>query len=60
MSLAKQGSKHAKAILNEEQVLEIRKNYDNTPHYSLLKSEEYGVSWFTIHYILKRKTWKHI
>ena len=60
MSMAKQGSKHSRSKLNEKQVLEIRKNNTNKPNYSLEASKKYNVSWHTINYILKRKTWKHI
>lgn len=29
-------------------------------NYSKRMAEKYNVSWHTINYILKRKTWKHI
>lgn len=60
MSLAKKGSSHPCSLLNEKDVLEIRKNYNHKRNYSRIMSEKYKVSWHTINYILKRKTWKHI
>lgn len=60
MSLAKQGSNHSRSKLNEFDVLEIRNNNTNKRNYSLEMSLKYNVSWSTINYILKRRTWKHI
>lgn len=60
MSLAKSGSKHGKSKLTEKDVLDIRKNYNNKRDYSQETAINYSVSWHTINYILKRKTWKHI
>jgi group I intron endonuclease len=60
MSESKKGSKHPKAKLTEEQVIEIRTNNNNKRDYSLKTSIKYNVSWHTINYILKRKTWTHI
>ena len=60
MSKAKSGSNHPKAKLNESDVLEIRENYDSKRNYSKRMAEKYNVSWHTINYILKRRTWKHI
>ena len=60
MSLAKQGSNHSNAKLTEDDVVNIRNNYDSKRDYSLRMSIKYNVSWHTINYILKRKTWKHI
>lgn len=60
LSNAKKGSKHSQAKLSENQVIEIRKNYKEEVNYCLITSLKYNVSWHTINYILKRKTWKHI
>ena len=60
MSLAKTGSNHSRAKLTELDVINIRTNYDGKRDYSLKMAKKYNVSWHTIHYILKRKTWKHI
>lgn len=60
MSQAKKGSKHPKSKLTETDVLNIRNNNTFKRDYSLNMSIKYNVSWHTINYILKRKTWKHI
>jgi len=60
MSLCKIGSNHPRSKLSETDVINIRKNYNNKRDYALKASKKYNVSWHTINYILKRKTWKHI
>lgn len=60
MSLAKQGSNHAKAKLNETDIIKIRATHDGSRQATKIISNEYKVSWSTIHYIIIRKTWKHI
>lgn len=60
MSLSKRGSNHSKAKLSEKEVLEIRKTHDGSSGASKKLSEIHKVSWSTIHYIIIRKTWKHI
>ena len=51
------GSANTMAILNEAQVIEIRKGADCGQQFL---AGEYGVSVATISRILRRKTWKHI
>lgn len=57
--LAKRGEEHAKAKLNEDQVLEIRRQYVNGRSYRTL-AREFGVSGTTICAIVKRRSWKHV
>ena len=56
---ARTGSKNSKAILTEEQVIEIRKQYKNGATQKDL-SVQYGVGWSTIHNIVFNLTWKHL
>jgi group I intron endonuclease len=60
MSLSKTGSNHSRSKLNENDVINIRNNYDNKRDYALRMSIIHNVSWSTINYILKKRTWKHI
>lgn len=60
MSKAKQGSNHSRAKLNETDVLNIRSIHDGSRQASKILSTKYQVSWTTIHYIIIKKTWKHI
>jgi group I intron endonuclease len=60
MSKAKLGSKHPRSKLTEIDVVNIRNSFDNKRDYSRITAKKYNVSWHTINYILKRKTWKHI
>lgn len=53
------GSKNGRAVLNEEIVLECRARYDNGEKISNL-SKEYGVTWETMGFAVKRITWKNI
>lgn len=53
------GSKNSKAILTEEKVIEIRKQYKNGATQKDL-SVQYGVGWSTIHNIVFNLTWKHL
>ena len=48
------GTKHHSNKLNEEQVREIRRRYDEN---QTRLAEEFGVSHRTIRYIISRKTW---
>lgn len=52
------GEKHAKAILTEKQVLEIRKKHKKQPIKQI--AEMYGVGYHVIWYIVNRKTWRHL
>ena len=58
-SNSKIGSNNGRAILNEEDVIEIRKLYDNGMKIKQI-SNKYNVNISTIENIIKRKTWKHI
>ena len=60
MSFAKQGSKHSMSKLKEIDVINIRFIHDGSRQATTIIAKQYKVSWTTIHYILKRKTWKHI
>jgi len=60
MSEVKKGSNNPKSKLTETDVLNIRNNNTFKKDYSLNMSIKYNVSWHTINYILKRRTWKHI
>ena len=60
MALAKQGSLHGASKLTEEKVLKIRRTHDGSRKASKILAEKYNVSWSTIHYIIIKKTWKHI
>ena len=55
------GENHRDAKLTEEQVLDIRKEYNKEKKITqLVLAEKYGVSRGTIQQILNRKIWKHI
>lgn len=58
-SNSKIGINNGRAILNEEDVMEIRKLYDNGMKIKQI-SNKYNVNISTIENIIKRKTWKHI
>src|SRR5215469_312167 len=60
MARETKGSKHGMAVLNEEQVLEIRHKYamGGTTYKKLAR--EYDVYWSVIQKIVTRTTWKHI
>ena len=60
MSLSRQGSKHPRSKLNEKQVLNIRSEYKFRKNTNKMLAEEYGVCEHTVHYIIIRRTWKHI
>lgn len=57
--LAKRGEEHSGAKLNEDQVLEIRRQHANGRSYRTL-GREFGVSGTTIEAIVKRRSWKHV
>ncbi len=50
------GDKHSRAQLTEDQVIAIRA--DKRP--TALIAESYGVSYFTVWMILRRKSWRHL
>jgi len=56
------GTKVGTSKLTEEQVKEIKRQYDATPFRGILKvlSDEYGVSKQMIHHIVKRKWWANV
>lgn len=56
----KGGENNPKAILNEKDVLEIRRAYSNKEMSSKQLSEKYGVHISTIQRILSRKTWSYL
>lgn len=60
MSESKRGSKHPKSKLTEQDVLDIREKHRGTRECSTLLAIEYEVSYHTINYIIKRRTWKHV
>lgn len=53
------GSKHYLTKLTEAQVRQIRKQYIKGVSQTVL-GKQYGVGRTNIHYIVSRKTWKHI
>lgn len=54
------GSSNQKAVFTEDQVLKIRKEYQEKGKGCWVLSKKYGVSHSTIKRIINRKTWKHI
>jgi len=54
------GTLHANAILSEKDVVDIRKLYQNENITLAQLSQKFGVTLQSIHYIIKRKTWKHL
>jgi hypothetical protein len=52
-----QGIKHPKAKLTDNQVISIRKEYNNNREYL---SKKYGVSLASISLIINERTWKHL
>lgn len=54
------GEKNPAAILNEWQVLEIRKKYKPRQYTAKMLSKEYGVSVVAIRRAISKITWKHI
>lgn len=57
---ARRGSENVTAKLNEEDVIYIRKIYENKEHSHSKLAKIYGVSKSNILSILNRNTWKHI
>lgn len=55
-----QGSKHFNAKVNEEDVIEMRRLYDNKEMKIKQISEKYNIGVSTTYDICKRKTWKNI
>lgn len=55
-----QGTKHGKAKLTEEQVLEIRKKYTGKRGEQSQLARDYGVTQKSIWDIVNRNQWKHI
>ena len=60
LSRSKQGSKHPRSKLTEDKVREIKSKYKFRVVTQKMLAEEYGVCEHTIHYILKKITWKHV
>lgn len=56
LSAAKQGSKNNSAMLNEKEVIEIRKSVNDAK----TLAKQFNVSISTIYRIIKKKVWKHI
>jgi ribosome-binding protein aMBF1 (putative translation factor) len=54
------GSATSNAKLNEEQVASIRRLYEGGGWQQKQLAAEFGVSEMTIHYIVHRRTWKHV
>lgn len=54
------GTKNVKAILSEEDVLDIRMLFDNGLYTQKELAEAYEVGWSTIHNICFRLTWTHL
>ena len=59
-SNGKKGHNHPKSKLNSEQVLEIRKLFDNKNNSISNLAEKYNVSKSTISKVLNRTNWSHI
>ena len=59
-SLARRNSNNGRAILNEEQVVEIRQLYESGQKNISELAREYQVGWTTISHIIKYKTWNKI
>jgi len=53
------GEKHQNSKLTEQQVLDIRREYQDGATQKRL-SQKYGVSMTNVHHIVYRNTWKHI
>ncbi len=53
------GDAHPGAKLTDEQVVEIRRRFDDGERQAAL-AREYDVSPMAMHYIVRRKTWRHI
>ena len=56
----RKGEENNKTKLNEEKVLKIRELYEQGNITQLELSNMYGVTKTAIHFIIKRKNWKHI
>lgn len=54
------GEKNPNSILNESDVLEIRREFCGRHGQKTLFAKKYGVDLATIRHVLIRKTWKHI
>ena len=54
------GSKHYRAKLNEDQVLEIRRLHATGEYTKTALAKIFGVTQMLISYIVNRKRWKHI
>jgi len=53
------GSENGRAVLSENQVLEIRKLHsEGVSRYRIAKN--YNIGWTTVNHIIKRNTWKEI
>ena len=59
-SLARRNSNNGRAILNEEQVVEIRQLYESGQKNISELAREYQVGWTTISHIIKYETWNKI
>jgi hypothetical protein len=53
------GTKNPKAKLNEETVIDIRKDYENGLNQKEI-STKYNIPWSTVHNIVTYQTWKHV
>tara|TARA_E500000318_G_scaffold67984_4_gene62774 strand:+ start:5035 stop:5700 length:666 start_codon:yes stop_codon:yes gene_type:complete len=59
----KKGENHINAVLTEQVVYNIKKEYSETTNkrgFSMRKSKELGVNYTTIQRIINNETWKHI
>ena len=54
-----QGIKHAKAKLNDEKVIQMRKDFNNGIHYKDL-AIKYGIAGTYVYDICKHRRWKHV
>ncbi len=57
--LARKGEKHSNAKLTNEQVLEIRRLWDEGAR-PIDLAQQFGIADNTVNYIIHRKTWIHI
>lgn len=59
---AARGERHAQSRLTESDVIAIRRRYiwKSRQHGIVAIAKDYGVSFFAIHQVLRRRTWAHV
>lgn len=54
------GEDHHRAQITAEQVVEIRRRFEQGNIQKKVLASEYGLSYSAISHIIKRRTWKHV